>query len=121
MAGVFAGLLGGWAGELPSFPQGSLDHAVVTNNTFCGTADFGITMMDFTVPRAPANNLANTSHVDVFTHNNLSGFRPIKGGASLYFGPATHDNDFIGSPHGPVVNRGRRNVIVVNGVRQGSR
>jgi hypothetical protein len=111
---IFAGLLGGWAGERPFFPQGTLDDAVVAHNTFSGTADFGITMMDFTVPAAPSNNLVNTSNADVFTGNDLSAFSSIKGGASLYFGPSTHNNTFIGNPHGPVVNLGKHNHIVIN-------
>jgi hypothetical protein len=115
MQGIFAGLLGGWAGELPFFPQGTLDNAVVTDNTFSGTADFGLTMMDFTVPLAPENNLANTSHGDLFAGNDLSAFTPINGGASLYFGPSTHDNTFTGNPHGPVVNLGTNNHIVITG------
>ena len=112
MKRIFAGLLGGWSGENPYFPQGTLDNAVVTNNTFSGTADFGITMMDFKIHAVPKNDLINTSNHDVFTHNNLSGFTAIKGGASLYFGPATHNNTFIGNPHGPVVNLGKHNRII---------
>jgi hypothetical protein len=115
MTRIFAGLLAGWAGELPFFAQGSLDNAVINRNTFSGTADFGITMMDFTVPAAPANNLVNTSNGDAFTNNDLSAFTSIKGGADLYFGPSTHDNTFIGELNGPVVNLGKHNVIIVRG------
>lgn len=112
MSGVFAGLLGGFAGNGSAFPQGSLDDAVVTNNTFTGTADFGITMMDFDFPLLPANNLVNKAHGNVFRGNDMSGFTPINGGASLYFGPSTHDNVFVGNPNGPVVDLGTHNAIV---------
>ena len=80
MRGIFAGLLGGWAGERRLFfPQGTLDNAVVQRNTFTGSASFGITMMDFTVPHAPANDLVNTSHDNVITNNDFSGFIPRRG------------------------------------------
>jgi hypothetical protein len=112
MDGIFAGLLGGWAGQPPFFGQGTLDDAVVDNNTFTGTADFGVIMADFTVSAAPANSLLNTSHHDVFARNNLAAFTTIKGGAALYFGPSTHDNIFIGNPHGRVINLGKNNRII---------
>jgi len=112
MQHIFAGLLGGWSGERPFFPEGTLDDAVVAHNTFRGTADFGIAMMDFTVRAAPSNNLVNTSNDDVFTCNDLSAFRSIKGGASLYFGPSTHNNRFIGHPHGQVINLGKHNHVI---------
>jgi len=35
----------------------------------------------------------------VFARNNLAAFTTIKGGASLFFVPSTHDNIFIGNPH----------------------
>jgi hypothetical protein len=111
MDGIFAGLLGGWAGELPFFPPGPLDDAVVTGNTFVGSAAFGVTMMDFRIPLAPANDLVNTSHGNVITGNDFSGFVPSE--ASLYLGPSTHDNTFVGNPHGPVVNLGTNNHITV--------
>lgn len=110
--GIFADLLAGWSGELPFFPQGSLDNATVTNNTFTGTADFGVAMLDFKVPLAPANNLTNTSSNDVFAANYFTGFTPIRGGASLYFGPSTQDNVFVGDAHGPIVNLGKNNTIL---------
>jgi len=119
--GIFADLLGGWSGERPYFPQGTLDDAVVTDNTFSGTADFGITMMDFRVPAAPSNNLVNTSHGDLLACNNLSDFTAIKGGANLYFGPSTYDNTFIGNPHGPVVNLGTNNRVIITGKRCSTR
>lgn len=110
MDGIFAGLLGGWAGERPFFPQGTLDDAVVRNNTFTGTAAFGMTMMDFTVPRAPVNDLINTSHGNNITANDFTGFTPSV--ASLYLGVSTHDNRFEGNPHGPVINLGTNNQIL---------
>jgi hypothetical protein len=111
MRGIFAGILGGWAGELPFFAQGTLDNAEVRGNTFTGTAAFGITMMDFVVPRAPANDLVNTSHGDTITENDFRRFRPSV--ASLYLGASTHDNAFVGDPHGPVINLGHNNSVVV--------
>lgn len=110
MRHIFAGILGGWAGSGQFFPPGPMDNATVTNNTLTGTASFGISMMDFTVPAAPANNLVNTSNGNVFTRNDLSHFIP--GVASLYLGLSTHNNTFIGDPHGPVINLGKHNHIV---------
>ena len=110
MSGIFAGLLGGWAGNLSLWRPGTLDDAVVSNNTFVGTAAFGIAMLDFKVPLAPDNNLVNTSHRDVFRHNDFSAF--TAGKATLYFGPSTHDNIFVGALRGTVVNLGRHNVII---------
>ena len=110
MSGIFGGLLAGWSGERPFFPQGSLDNAIIRNNTFVGTASFGITMMDFNVPLAPANDLVNTSNGNVFAGNDFSSFTPSV--ASLYFGASTHDNVFTGNPHGAVINLGTNNHIV---------
>ena len=110
MGGIFAGLLGGWAGLLPFNGPGSMNNAIVTNNTFLGTAAFGMAMLDFKVPSAPDNNLVNTSHDDVFRNNNFLAF--TAGKASLYFGPSTHDNIFVGALSGTIVNLGKHNVII---------
>jgi hypothetical protein len=107
---IFAGILGGWAGSGRFFPPGPMDNATVTNNTLTGTASFGISMMDFTVPVDPASNLVNTSNGNLFARNDLSHFTP--GVASLYLGPSTHDNTFIGNPHGPVIDHGTNNHII---------
>ena len=79
MGGIFAGLLGGWAGLLPFYGPGSMNDAIVTDNTFRGSAAFGVAMLDFKVPSAPANNLVNTGHVDVLANNNFSTFSPPPG------------------------------------------
>ena len=117
MSGIFAGLLGGWAGTLPVWGPGTLDDAVVTDNIFTGTAAFGIAMLDFKVPLLPVNNLVNTSHGDVFRDNNFSTFTASK--AALYLGPSTHNNLFVGSLRGTIVNLGRDNVIIMHSTGRG--
>jgi hypothetical protein len=109
---IFAGVLGGWAGELPFFPQGTLDDAMVQGNLFTGSAAFGITMMDFVVRAAPANDLVNTSHGNQISDNDFTQFAPSR--ASIYFGASTHDNSFVGDPHGPVINLGHNNTVVTS-------
>ena len=111
MSHIFAGLLAGWAGTPGFFEPGILQNATVADNSFTGSASFGIAALDFRVRLAPAQDLVNTSNHNVFRGNDLSGFTP--GQASLYLGPSTHDNTFHGDPHGPVVNRGTNNHIVV--------
>jgi hypothetical protein len=107
--GIFAGMMLGWSGENPFYDKGSLENAIVEDNTLVGRAQFGITMMDFHVPLAPANDLINTSHDNVFRGNDFSQFSP--GTASVYFGPSTFDNVFEGDPNGPVIDEGTNNSI----------
>ena len=111
--GIYAVMQLGWFGLTPLLPKGTLDNAQVTDNTITGTAAFGIAALDlrFRVPRLSVGDLANTSNNNAFRHNDLSGFSPSK--ASLYLGPSTHDNSFRGDPHGPVVNLGTNNHIVL--------
>ena len=111
MSGIFAGVLGGWAGERPFFPRGNDRRRGRADNTLTGTSSFGITMMDFTVPRAPVNDLINTSHGNVLTGNDFSAFTP--GVASLYLGASTHGNTFTGNPHGPVIDLGTGNHVTI--------
>ena len=112
MSGIFAGLLAGWAGLLPTWGPGTLDNAIVTNNIFTGTAAFGIAMLDFKYPVFRFNSLVNTSHGNVFRDNNFSAFTASQ--AALYLGPSTHDNLFVGSLRGTIVNLGTHNVIITH-------
>lgn len=112
MGGIFAGMQIGWFGATSLLPSGIFDNAVVARNTFTGTASFGIAALDYRY-RLPFNvpgNLNNTSNHNLFSNNDFSTFTPSQ--ATLYLGPSTHDNTFIGDPHGPVVNLGTDNHIV---------
>ena len=75
------------AGGFP-FPGGSLQNATVVDNTFRGTARWGIGFLDFIarpgVPRA--FSLKNEGHGNVFSHNDMS--QLITTAAALQFGPS---------------------------------
>ena len=113
MQGGFAAMQLGWIGlQVANFNPGIFDNAVVNNNTFVGTASFGIAALDLRilVPRLAKNSLINTSNNNVFANNDLSHFTASK--ASLYLGPETYNNTFIGNPHGLVVDKGTGNRII---------
>jgi hypothetical protein len=114
MGGIFAGISMGWFGATGLLPPGILDGATITDNTFTGRAAFGLAALDYRyrVPFEVLGNLHNTSHHNRMQRNDFSAFTP--GRATLYLGPSTHDNTFIGSPHGPVVNLGTNNRLVLS-------
>lgn len=103
------------AGGFP-FPGGSLQNAIVVDNTFRGSARWGIGFVDFIarpgIPRA--FTLKNEGHDNVFSNNDMS--KLITTTAALQFGPSTHDNLFVGNIsrfNGKVVNRGKHNTIII--------
>ena len=108
--GQFAGLMVGWSGEMPFFVAGTLDDAVVRDNVVTGEAMFGLALADYNVQPAPANNLINTGHDNVFEGNDLTGLDVST--ASVYFGPSTFNNSFVGAFSGPVLDQGTGNTIV---------
>lgn len=111
MTGTGIGLAAGWTGVPGFFPNGSLQNARVVGNTFTGTALWGIAFLNYTAPPGfpPVAGLSNEGHGNTFVDNNMSGLHAI---VALQFGPQTHDNLFIGNPHGRVINRGTHNTII---------
>ncbi|MGB5812692.1 MAG: hypothetical protein WBG86_19315, partial [Polyangiales bacterium] len=112
MDGSFAGILAGWAGEIPFFPPFFLHNALVEKNVFEGTPRFGIIFTDWTFDGPgpnDANALINTGNHNLFRWNDMSRLHATD--ASLVFWDHTSENVFFGNPNGTVINTGTNNVI----------
>jgi hypothetical protein len=111
MDNMTAGLLAGYTQGGAFYPAGTLQNTLVVNNTFTGTAKFGIAFLDYQPPPGlgPEWGLTNDGNGNIFANNDLSG---VVAPVALQFGPATHDNLFVGDPGGPVVDDGTNNVVI---------
>lgn len=109
MSGQFAALLGGWAGNPGFFPPFFLRNALVEDNDFRGEAELGIGFLDWTYRPAASASLVNEASGNVLRGNRMQALRTNQ--AAVYFGEHTHDNVFVGHPHGAVIDLGTGNVV----------
>lgn len=90
------------------FRTGALVNAIIKNNVFKGSAQYGVGFYDIKFPVIGVPNC--NAHGNLMIGNDMSGFRGTK--AALVFSPSTYDNLYVGSSgRGLVIDRGTGNVL----------